>query len=428
MSKSVESFLRAQKSIPGGVNSPVRAFQSVGGTPIFFTKGKGAYLYDIDGKEYIDYMASWGPLILGHSNPHVVEEIQLALENGLSFGAPTERETILAEKILESMPAIEKIRMVNSGTEATMTAIRLSRAHTNRAKIIKFEGCYHGHSDGLLVKAGSGALTLGSPSSPGVPTEIASLTLNLPFNDITSLHNAFAEFGEDIACVIVEPVAGNMGCVLPTLEFLRALRQSCTNYGAVLIFDEVITGFRVSLSGAQGYYEIIPDLTTLGKIIGGGMPVGAVGGKNAIMCNLAPEGKVYQAGTLSGNPVAMTAGFATLTQCSQPNFYSYLETQTQKIVSGFQEMAQKHSIPLVVNSVPGMFGLFFTEQGSVNSFENAVNCDIELFKQFYQQALKEGLYFGPSAFESAFVSVCHNDTILELTFQKIDKIFAKLKV
>ena len=426
MSKSYDLFLRAKETIPGGVNSPVRAFQAVGGTPPFFEKGEGAFLTDVDGKRYIDYVGSWGPLVLGHCDKDVVQAVKLAAEKGLTFGAPTPIEIDLAEKVVELIPSAEKVRMVNSGTEATMTAIRLSRGFTGRKKIIKFQGCYHGHSDGLLVKAGSGALTLGTPSSPGVPEEITSLTLNLEYNNSEQVYEAFAQYGEDIACVIVEPIAGNMGCVLPKKDFLRTLRQCCTNHGALLIFDEVITGFRVALGGAQTYYDIKPDLTTFGKIIGGGMPVGALCGKANIMDYLSPVGSVYQAGTLAGNPLAMTAGLITLQKCQQSGFYERLFDTTQKLAQGFKALADEKRIPMVVNWAPGMLSLFFTEKDKVETFEDVMASDVERFKLFYHAMLEEGIYLGPSAFESMMVSICHDDDLIDITLNKASKIFAKL--
>ncbi len=426
MSKSSEWFQRAQKSIPGGVNSPVRAFKSVGGSPLFFERGDGAYITDADGQSYIDYVCSWGPLILGHNHPAVLSAVQETIGKGLSFGAPTFAEIELAEKIIELVPSIEQVRMVSSGTEATMTAIRLARGFTKRNKILKFQGCYHGHSDSLLVKAGSGALTLGCPSSPGIPSDITKHTLNVDYNNIAQVTEAFAQYGDDIACVILEPVAGNMGCVQPSIEFLHSLRQQCNNFGALLIFDEVMTGFRVSLQGAQGYYDMVPDLTTLGKIVGGGMPVGAIGGKQSIMSHLAPSGDVYQAGTLSGNPVAMAAGLATLKICEKHGFYDVITNQTEKLATGIQKIANDYQIPCVVNWVPGMFSLFFSSEAKVSSFDEVMTTNVKTFNKFYHGLLSQGVYLGPSAFEAAFVGICHTDEVILDTLQKIDTVFQTL--
>lgn len=422
MSNSEVWFARAQKSIPGGVNSPVRAFKSVGGTPLFITKAKGATIWDADDKAYIDYVGSWGPMIVGHSHPEVLTAVQEVLPHGLSFGAPTFAEIALAEKIVELMPSIDKVRMVNSGTEATMTAIRLARGYTGRDKVIKFQGCYHGHSDGLLVKAGSGALTLGCPSSPGVPNDTTKHTINLEYNDVEQVKEAFAQFGQDIACVILEPVAGNMGCVKPSREFLTTLRTACTEAGSVLIFDEVMTGFRVSLQGAQGYYDITPDLTALGKIVGGGMPVGAIGGKAEIMNCLSPLGDVYQAGTLSGNPMAMAAGLATLKLCEQDGFYDSLDRQTEKLAKGIKALAEKHGHDCTVNWVPGMFSMFFNKS-EVNTFDDVMQSDAQKFNRLYHAMLAQGVYFGPSAYEAAFISSCHTDEIIDKTLEKMNIAF-----
>ena len=362
MSRSSELFTAAQKHIPGGVNSPVRAFKGVGGDPVFFKKAQGAYVYDEDGNQYIDYVGSWGPMIVGHAHPEVLKSVQDVMKNGLSFGAPTELETLMADKVCELVPSMDMVRMVSSGTEATMSALRLARGYTGRDKIVKFEGCYHGHSDSLLVKAGSGALTLGVPTSPGVPASLAEHTITLSYNNIEQVKQTFKEIGNEIACIIVEPVAGNMNCIPPVAGFLEGLREVCDEYGSVLILDEVMTGFRVSLGGAQGHYNIKPDLTTLGKVIGGGMPVGAFGGKREIMEHIAPLGPVYQAGTLSGNPVAMAAGLATLELISQKGFFENLTLQTKKLVQGLEERAAKANIPLTTNQVGAMFGFFFTEK------------------------------------------------------------------
>ncbi len=408
-------FDRACKSIPGGVNSPVRAFKAVGGAPVFFKKGKGAYMWDTNGKQYIDYVGSWGPMILGHANAEVIEAVKAAAEDGLSFGAPTEKETELAELICEIMPSIEKVRMVNSGTEATMSAIRLARGFTGRDKIVKFEGCYHGHADGLLVKAGSGALTFGVPTSPGVPAAIAEHTLTLEFNNAERVRDLFAKIGREIACIIVEPVAGNMNCIPPAPGFLEALREVCTEQGAVLIFDEVMTGFRVGLQGAQGIYGVTPDLTTLGKVIGGGMPVGAFGGRADIMSHLAPEGPVYQAGTLSGNPVAMAAGLATLKGISANGFFETLSQKTATLVQGLREAGSETGVPVATANLGGMFGMFFTETENVSSFSAVMACDTNRFSKFFHGMLKRGVYFAPSAFEAGFISQTHTETDIQNT-------------
>tara|TARA_R110002110_G_scaffold271566_1_gene486909 strand:+ start:6655 stop:7947 length:1293 start_codon:yes stop_codon:yes gene_type:complete len=427
MSQSTAIFKKALRVIPGGVNSPVRSFSGVKSEPIFFAHAKGAYLTDVDGKSYIDYVGSWGPMILGHQHPDVIESVSHTLQHCMSFGAPCEQEVILASLICELMPSIEQVRMVNSGTEATMTAIRLARGFTGKSKIIKFEGCYHGHSDSLLVKAGSGALTLGQPSSPGIPAEITQHTLNLPFNDKDKLYETFASQGEHIAAVIIEPIAGNMGCIPGDASYLQSLRKLCDAYGTVLIFDEVMTGFRVGLEGAQGIYGITPDLTTLGKIIGGGMPVGAIGGKQSIMSHLAPIGSVYQAGTLSGNPIAMAAGIATLQNLKKNNFYEDLRDKTAYLVEGILSAAQTHDIPLVVNQATGMFSLFFTNEPIVNSFDTAMTTRVPQFQAFYHSMLKQGIYFGPSAYEAAFISQAHDRAILDETLKAINVAFKTLK-
>lgn len=427
MTHSEQLFNEALQYIPGGVNSPVRSFRGVGGTPLFIDSAKGPYLYDVDKNQYIDYVGSWGPMILGHNDPDVIRAIQGAVEKGLSFGAPCENEVKLAKLICEIMPNIEQIRMVNSGTEATMTALRLARGYTGRNIIIKFEGCYHGHSDSLLIKAGSGALTLGQPSSPGVPADLAKYTLNLEYNNPEAVYAAFAEHGDEIAAIIVEPIAGNVGCILPDTRFLRALRQVCDNHGALLIFDEVMTGFRVAGGSAQALYNIKPDLTTLGKIIGGGLPVGALGGKKEIMQHLAPVGPVYQAGTLSGNPIAMAAGIATLTKIQSPDFYNKLNSITEYLVEGFRSLSKEYGVPLCVNAVTGMFSLFFTEQPKVDSYSKAMASSVDTFKQFYHAMLKEGVYFGPSAFESAFVSITHTNECLDKTLTATKKVFQTMR-
>ena len=411
-------FERAQQVIPGGVNSPVRAFKAVGGSPVFMIRGKGPYLYDSEGKSYIDYVGSWGPMILGHADPDVVLAVQTAVENGLSFGAPTVAETAMAELICEAMPSIEQVRMVNSGTEATMSAIRLARGFTGRDKVIKFEGCYHGHADGLLVKAGSGALTLGVPTSPGVPVAMAQHTLTLEFNNAQQSEDVFSRMGPEIAAVIVEPVAGNMNCVPGSAVFHQALRDQCNKYGALLIFDEVMTGFRVAPGGAQALYGIAPDLTTLGKVIGGGLPVGAFGGRADIMQHLAPAGSVYQAGTLSGNPLAMAAGLATLRKVLAPTFFERLEQKTSRLVDGLRRAGETTGLPMVVNQVGGMFGFFFTTSGSITCFSEVMASDTDRFQVFFHAMLEAGVYLAPSAFETAFMSIAHGDTEIDQTIEK----------
>jgi glutamate-1-semialdehyde 2,1-aminomutase len=422
----VSLFTEACKYIPGGVNSPVRAFRGVGGEPIFFARARGSRVWAADGREFIDYVGSWGPMILGHAHPSVISVVQKTAESGLSFGAPTEIETVVARKIIELVPSIELVRMCSSGTEATMSAIRLARGYTKRNKIIKFEGCYHGHSDSLLVKAGSGMLTLGVPTSPGVPRELAAHTITLQYNDAAQVRAAFAEVGHDVACVIVEPVAGNMNCIPPVPGFLEALREECTQHGAVLIFDEVMTGFRVALGGAQQLYGIKPDLTTLGKIVGGGMPVGAFGGRRDIMEHIAPLGPVYQAGTLSGNPVAMAAGLATLEGVAAPGFHAKLAALTDRLVHGMQVAAQRAGVPFATNHVCGMFGLFFTSDRRVTSYTEATACDVERFKKFFHGMLAEGVYFAPSAFEAGFVSAAHTDADIDATVAAAARVFATL--
>ena len=416
-------FIKAQKFIPGGVNSPVRAFKGVGGTPVFIDHASGAYLYDTDGKRYIDYVGSWGPMILGHAHSDVVKTVQEACSRGLSFGAPTILETEMAETLCQIVPSLELVRMVNSGTEATMSAIRLARGYTGRDKIIKFEGCYHGHSDSLLVKAGSGALTLGTPSSPGVPSILAEQTLTLEYNNTTDVAEVFDRFGSEIACVIVEPVAGNMNCIPPVPGFLQALRDHCNRSDAILIFDEVMTGFRVALGGAQEFYGITPDLTTLGKIIGGGMPVGAFGGGKQIMEQIAPLGPVYQAGTLSGNPIAMAAGLKTLELISAPDFFDTLSERSKYLTHGIQKAADDAGTPLSTNAVGGMFGLFFTDEDKVSRFDQVMQCDQPRFRQFYHDMLNQGVYLAPSAFETGFVSSAHSEEILDQTIAAAAKAF-----
>jgi glutamate-1-semialdehyde 2,1-aminomutase len=425
--QSSRLFSRAQQVIPGGVNSPVRAFKGVGGDPVFFARGEGAYVFDADGNRYVDYVASWGPLILGHAHPAIVAAVQSAAANGLSFGAPTEIEIQLAEKICALMPNIEMVRMINSGTEATMTAIRLARGFTKRNKIVKFIGCYHGHNDALLVKSGSGTLTLNLPDSVGVPPEFVQHTLLAEFNHPAQVEQLFVEHGNDIAAIIVEPVAGNMNCVLPMPGFLEKLRDLCDRYNSVLIFDEVITGFRVGLGGAQARYKIKPDLTTLGKIIGGGMPVGAVGGRKEIMQHLAPTGPVYQAGTLSGNPVAMAAGLAMLNEISKPNFYEQLTKTTQHFVSELKALAEKNNVPLTINTIGSMFGLFFTDENAIYFFDQVKRCDGEYFKRFFHAMLQEGVYLAPSMYEAGFISSAHGELEINKTLEIADKVFKQIK-
>jgi len=425
MSRSEQLFTRAQKSIPGGVNSPVRAFRQVGGTPIFFKKGEGAYLWDEDGKRYIDYVGSWGPAILGHAHPDVIKAVCDVAQHGLSFGAPTEAEILLAERVKALMPSIELVRMVSSGTEATMSAIRLARGYTGRNKLLKFEGCYHGHSDSLLVKAGSGLLTFGEPSSPGVPTDFTKHTLVAEFNNLENVEELFKQHGSDIACIIVEPVAGNMNLLPPVPGFLEGLRKLCDDYGSVLIFDEVMTGFRVALGGVQAKFDITPDLTTLGKVIGGGMPVGAFGGKRAIMEKLSPLGPVYQAGTLSGNPVAMAAGLMTLEHVAKPGFHAKLTASSEQLMTGFEAAATAAGVALTTHAVGGMFGFFFTSK-KVWRYSDATACDIPAFKRFFHLMLNEGIYLAPSAFEAGFVSAAHSEADIAATIAAAERSFRAL--
>jgi glutamate-1-semialdehyde 2,1-aminomutase len=420
----MDLFAEACRYIPGGVNSPVRAFRSVGGEPIFFSKASGAYTYAADGRKFIDYVGSWGPMIVGPAHPEVIAAVQRVAADGLSFGAPTELETHLARRVHELMPSIALVRFVSSGTEATMSAIRLARGFTGREKIVKFEGCYHGHSDSLLIKAGSGALTFGVPTSPGVPLALAQQTVTLNFNDSAQVRDAFRQIGKDIACVIVEPVAGNMNCVLPAPGFLETLRGECDAVGALLIFDEVMSGFRVALGGAQALYGIRPDLTTLGKIIGGGMPVGAFGGRRDIMERLAPLGPVYQAGTLSGNPVSMAAGLKTLELISVPGFHARLGAMTEKLAHRLAASAAKAGVPMTTNHVCGMFGFFFTKEQKVDSFAKVMACDAPRFKRFFHQMLAEGIYFAPSAFETGFLSAAHTDADIDATIAAVDRALA----
>ena len=426
MTDSHDLFSAARQHIPGGVNSPVRAFKGVGGDPIFFQRAEGAYAWSEDGDRYIDYVGSWGPMIVGHAHPEVIETVQATAANGLSFGAPTILETEMADRVCELVPSMDMVRMVSSGTEATMSAIRLARGYTGRDKIIKFEGCYHGHSDSLLVKAGSGALTLGVPTSPGVPASLAEHTVTLEYNNADQVREVFADIGDQVACIIVEPVAGNMNCIPPLPGFHECLREVCDQSGAVLIFDEVMTGFRVSLGGAQQRYNITPDLTTLGKVIGGGMPVGAFGGKRAIMEHLAPLGPVYQAGTLSGNPVAMAAGLKTLELISADGFFDRLTNMTEKLVNGILAQAGQHGVAMTANTVGGMFGLFFTAEETVSNFAQTSACDQERFKAFFHGMLDEGVYLAPSAFEAGFVSSAHTDADIDATISAAGKVLQRL--
>ncbi|MDF7667813.1 glutamate-1-semialdehyde 2,1-aminomutase [Orbaceae bacterium ESL0727] len=423
---SEKLFKQAITVMPGGVNSPVRAFNGVGGVPLFIKRADGAYIYDVDDNRYIDYVGSWGPMILGHNDPDVADAVIAAVKNGLSYGAPTAIEVEMANKVTQLMPSIEMLRMVNSGTEATMSAIRVARGFTGRDKIIKFEGCYHGHADYLLVKAGSGALTFGHPTSPGVPDDFVKHTLVCDYNNLASVKQQFERYPDEIAAIIVEPVAGNMNCIPAKPEFLQGLRSFCDDYGALLIIDEVMTGFRIALGGAQDYYHVVPDLTCLGKIIGGGMPVGAFGGRAEIMQQLAPTGPIYQAGTLSGNPVAMAAGYTMLTKLTKPGCYSRLNDLTTSLADGLLHVAKKHHVPLVVNHLGGMFGLFFTTADAVTSYHDVMQCNIELFKKFYHHMLDNGVYFAPSAFEAGFMSLAHTDKEINHTIDIAERFFSKL--
>ncbi|WP_455366842.1 glutamate-1-semialdehyde 2,1-aminomutase [Kaarinaea lacus] len=427
MTRSHDLFEQAQQFIPGGVNSPVRAFRGVGGDPVFFKHSEGAYLIDEDNNRYVDYVASWGPMIVGHQHPEVIKAVQAVVAEGIGYGAPTAIETEMAKQVCNLVPSVEMVRMVNSGTEATMSAIRLARGYTGRDKLVKFEGCYHGHSDSLLVKAGSGALTLGVPTSPGVPAALAEHTITLNYNDIDQVRQAFDEIGDQVACVIVEPVAGNMNCIPPVPGFLEGLRELCDKHGVVLIFDEVMTGFRVSLGGAQQYYGVTPDLTTLGKVIGGGLPVGAFGGKKVIMEEIAPLGPVYQAGTLSGNPVSMAAGLTTLKLIQEPGFHDALSQKAKMLCDGLKQRANAAGIPLSTNQVGGMFGIFFSDAETITSFQQVVKCDIERFQIFYHGMLSQGVYLAPSAFEAGFVSAAHTDKEINTTLDAAEKVFASLK-
>jgi len=427
MNQSETLFERAQKVIPGGVNSPVRAFKSVGGTPVFFSHGQGATMVDVDGNQYIDYVLSFGPLLLGHSAPVILDAIRQQIDRAVTFGAPTELEVQMAETITRLVPSMAQVRMVNSGTEATMSAIRLARGFTGRNTIVKFEGNYHGHVDGLLVKAGSGALTLGEPTSPGVPAAYAQHTLTLDYNDPQGVRDCFAQLGDEIAAVIVEPVAGNMNCVPPEPGFLETLREECTAAGSVLIFDEVMTGFRVSLGGAQGHYQVIPDLTCLGKVVGGGLPVGAFGGRPDIMAQLSPLGPVYQAGTLSGNPIAMAAGLAMLNTISEPGFHDQVNAQTTRFRLGMHQLADEAGVPFLTQQAGSMFGLFFTEESHISRFSQVTNCNVERFKLFFHAMLKRGVYLAPSAFEAGFFSAAHGEAELEKTWQAARESFQQLR-
>nr|VFK00927.1 MAG: glutamate-1-semialdehyde 2,1-aminomutase [Candidatus Kentron sp. LFY] len=420
-------FSKAQKYIAGGVNSPVRAFHGVGGEPIFFRSAQGAWLVGEDERGYVDYVGAWGPMIAGHAHPLVIEAVREAAGRGLGFGAPTILETAMAEKIHELVPSIEKVRMVNSGTEATMSAIRLARGATGRDKIVKFEGCYHGHVDSLLVKAGSGALTLGVPTSPGIPVALAAETITLDYNDADQVRTVFQEEGDRIAAIIVEPVAGNMNCVPPVPGFLATLRSLCDEYDSILIFDEVMTGFRVALGGAQARYNVRPDVTTLGKVIGGGMPVGAFGGRARIMDRIAPTGPIYQAGTLSGNPVAMAAGLATLEIISEPGFHDHLFDTTRRLTKGLAACASDAGIPFTTQQVGGMFGMFFSEEPTIGNFRQVMDCDQERFRRFFHGMLREGVYFAPSAFEAGFVSGAHGDRELEATWTAAERVFKEIR-
>jgi len=420
-------FEEAQKYIPGGVNSPVRAFKAVGGNPVYVKRASGAYIYDTSDKQYIDYVGSWGPMILGHAHKDVIQAVQEAAVHGLSFGAPTLLETEMAKLVCEVVPSIEQVRMVSSGTEATMSAIRLARGYTGRSKIVKFEGCYHGHADSLLVKAGSGALTFGTPSSPGVPAELAAHTLTLPFNDLAAVEELFALQGDQIACIIVEPIAGNMNCVLPVDGYLQGLKIITEKYNSLLIFDEVMTGFRVALGGTQALYGVCPDLTTLGKVIGGGMPVGAFGGRKEVMSHLAPNGPVYQAGTLSGNPIAMTAGIMTLNLVKQDGFYERLGEMTTHLVTGLKQLAHEHGIGMTTNHAGGMFGFFFSDEEKITRFDQVTACNQTLFNQFFQHMLEKGVYLAPSSYEAGFISAAHSMEDVNNTLERAAQSFQQLR-
>ena len=426
MTRSHDLFQAACRHIPGGVNSPVRAFKGVGGDPVFFSRGEGAWLFDADDKRYIDYVGSWGPMIAGHAHPDVIAAVRDMAAQGLGFGAPTEIETIMADQLCELVPSMDMVRMVNSGTEATMSAIRLARGFTGRDRIIKFEGCYHGHSDALLVKAGSGTLTLGVPTSPGVPAAVAEYTSTLTYNDLDGINEVFASIGSEIAAIIVEPVAGNMNCIPPAPGFLEGLRKLCDEHGSVLIFDEVMTGFRVALGGAQQHYGITPDLTTLGKVIGGGLPVGAFGGRRDIMEHIAPLGPVYQAGTLSGNPISLAAGLTTLKLACADGFHQQLDSAAKRLTSGLQAQADKVGIPFTTNQVGGMFGFFFSPESAITSFEQVTACDMKRFQAFYHGMLDAGVYLAPSAYETGFISSAHSDAVIDATLEAAGRVFASL--
>ncbi|MDR5898888.1 glutamate-1-semialdehyde 2,1-aminomutase [Halomonas vilamensis] len=424
MTTSAELFDRASRHIPGGVNSPVRAFKGLHRPPVFMERAQGAYLFDVEGNRYVDYVGSWGPMITGHADQDVLAAVRARLDNGLSFGTPTEIETTMADLICEIIPSMEMVRMTSSGTEATMSAIRLARGYTGRDKIVKFEGNYHGHSDSLLVKAGSGALTHGEPSSPGVPASLAEHTVTLSFNDPEGVQACFDEIGDQIACIIVEPVAGNMNCIPPQPDFLETLRQVCNEHGSVLIFDEVMTGFRIALGGAQAHYNVTPDLTCLGKIVGGGMPVGAFGGKREIMQQISPLGPVYHAGTLSGNPLAMAAGVTLLNKLQVPGFHDALAQRVDTLRHGLQERADAAGVPMITQSAGGMFGVFFTAQSRVDNFAQATACDPEMFRRFFSAMLDHGVYLAPSAFEAGFMSSAHTAEDIQFTLDAAEKAFA----
>ena len=426
MTTSAQLFEQACRHIPGGVNSPVRAFKGLERPPVFIERAQGAYLFDVEGKRYIDYVGSWGPMITGHADPEVLSAVRERLDAGLSFGTPTAIETTMADLICEIMPSMDMVRMVNSGTEATMSAIRLARGYTGRDKIVKFEGNYHGHSDSLLVKAGSGALTHGEPNSPGVPAALAEHTITLPYNDSDAVRESFAEIGDQVACIIVEPVAGNMNCIPPVPDFLETLRTVCDQYGSVLIFDEVMTGFRVALGGAQAHYSITPDLTCLGKIVGGGMPVGAFGGKREIMEKISPLGPVYQAGTLSGNPLAMAAGITLLTKVREPGFHAALAARVETLCSGLVERARAAGVEMITQQAGGMFGVFFTGQSRVENFAQATACDAAMFRRFFSGMLDHGVYLAPSAYEAGFMSSAHSDADINATLDAAEQVFAGL--
>ncbi|MFP4147452.1 MAG: glutamate-1-semialdehyde 2,1-aminomutase [Halorhodospira sp.] len=426
MQRTHQLFQQARELIPGGVNSPVRAFKGVGGEPIFFERGEGPYMWDVDGRRYVDYVCSWGPLVAGHADPEVLRRVQETAAKGLSFGTPVELEVEMARTLCQHVPSLEMVRLVNSGTEATMSALRLARAFTGRSKIVKFQGNYHGHVDALLAQAGSGALTLGVPGCPGVPEAVVAETLAIPYNDIDAVASCFQEHGDDIAAVIVEPVAGNMNCVPPVPGFLEKLREVCDRTGALLIFDEVMTGFRVGPQCAQGRFGVNPDLTCLGKVIGGGMPVGAFGGRREIMEGLAPVGGVYQAGTLSGNPVTMAAGLATLERITAPGAFDQLEQTTTRIVNGIKERADAAGVPLATNQAGSMFGLFFTDDAPVTRFEQVKACDLEAFNRFFHAMLEEGVYLAPAAFEAGFVSLAHDETAVQETLDAAERAFARV--